>query len=67
METVWSARVAGRLRAAAGSDTAAVIAARTGSNHETVRRYLSGAAPKARFIAVFCAAYQVSADWLLCV
>jgi RHS repeat-associated protein len=36
-----------------------------GDVYETVRRYLSERTPPPEFLAIFCRAFRVSADWLL--
>jgi transcriptional regulator with XRE-family HTH domain len=54
-----------RLQAAVGTKTYRQIAELTGTNHESVRRYLSGAAPSADFLASLCRTLRINADWLL--
>jgi transcriptional regulator with XRE-family HTH domain len=41
------------------------LANRLGINHETVRRYLHGAAPSVEFIANLAEALDLSAEWLV--
>ncbi len=54
-----------RLRDAAGKRTFRAIASMTNQNHETVRRYMQGAAPSVEFISSFCEALGLNANWLL--
>jgi hypothetical protein len=54
-----------RLQDAAGKRTFRAIASMTGQNHETVRRYMQGAAPSVEFISAFCEALGLNANWLL--
>lgn len=54
-----------RLHRAVGSRTFKSIGAATGTNHETVRRYMNGQAPSADFLAAVCNEYGVSGQWLL--
>ena len=41
------------------------LEAHTGVHHETVRRYLRKGEPSFRFLAAFCRAFDVSADWII--
>jgi hypothetical protein len=41
------------------------IGDRTATHPETVRRYLTSGSPSAMFLALFCRAFGVSADWVL--
>lgn len=52
-----------RLRIATHGYTYRFIGAATGTHPETVRRYLCGGTPCARFIAATCQAFDVSAEW----
>lgn len=54
-----------RLRAAAGPRTYRQIAQLTGSNSETVRRYMLGQAPSVEFLSAFCTTLNLNAEWLL--
>ena len=54
-----------RLLAAAGDRSFRHIGELTNTNPETVRRYMSGQAPSAEFLAEFCVAFGVSSEWLL--
>lgn len=54
-----------RLAAVVGQRSSRSIGDLTGTNHETVRRYLSGNAPSVEFLQALCRAFGVSADWLL--
>jgi len=53
------------LSAAVGQRTYRAIADLTGTNAETVRRYLQGQSPSVEFLSSLCAALHVSAHWLL--
>ena len=61
----WNIRLAARLRKGASNRSFREIASRTGSNSETVRRYLRDGNPSVRFLARFCLEFRVSADWVL--
>jgi len=54
-----------RMLDAAGDRTFRSVATMTGQNHETVRRYMQGAAPSVDFISAFCEAFGLNANWLL--
>lgn len=54
-----------RLHDAAGSRTFRAIASLTDQNHETVRRYMQGAAPSVEFLAAFCESLGLNGNWLL--
>lgn len=54
-----------RIHAAVGGRTYRAIAELTGSNAETVRRYMMGQAPSAEFLAALCQAIGLNAQWLL--
>jgi transcriptional regulator with XRE-family HTH domain len=41
------------------------VSDQTGTNAETVRRYLQGHAPSVEFVAALCRVFGISADWLL--
>jgi hypothetical protein len=62
----YGGRLTERLRFVAGGRSYRDIARATGFNAETVRRYFCarGSVPAA-FLASFCRAYRVSADWML--
>jgi len=54
-----------RLRAAVGNRSYRHVAELTGTNHESVRRYLSGQAPSVEFLATLCNTLGLSSDWLI--
>lgn len=54
-----------RMSAAAGERTFRHLGELTRTNSETVRRYMSGQAPSAEYLASFCEALGINADWLL--
>jgi len=54
-----------RLNDAAGKRTFRALAQMTGHNHETVRRYMQGAAPSVEFVSAFCQNLGLNANWLL--
>ena len=54
-----------RLNDAAGTRTFRALAQITGHNHETVRRYMQGAAPSVEFVSAFCQNLGLNANWLL--
>jgi len=54
-----------RLNDAAGDRTFRAIAELTGQNHETVRRYMQGAAPSVDFVSAFCERLGLNANRLL--
>lgn len=54
-----------RIHTAVGGRTYRAIAELTGSNAETVRRYMMGQAPSADFLAALCPALGLNAQWLL--
>ncbi len=54
-----------RLLDAAGERTFRALSTLTGQNHETVRRYMQGAAPSVEFVAAFCDGLGLNANWLL--
>lgn len=53
------------MREVVGRATYKEIARVTSTHPETVRRYFLGGRPSVAFLGAFCAAYRVSADWLL--
>lgn len=61
----WYAGLRARLCHASRGRLIRDIAERTGTNPETVRRYLSTGVPSAEFLAAFARAFGVSGDWLL--
>lgn len=65
METATQTPLHERLRIAAGSRTYRQMGDLTGTNHETVRRYMLGQAPSADFLAAACEALDLNAQWLL--
>lgn len=65
METTTFTPLHERLRIAAGSRTYRQLGDLTGTNHETVRRYMLGQAPSAEFLAAVCEALDINAQWLL--
>lgn len=54
-----------RLLAAAGDRTYRSLAELTGSNAETVRRYMQGQAPSVEFLAALCTRLGISEQWLI--
>lgn len=54
-----------RLNDAAGDRTFRAIAELTGTNHESVRRYMQGAAPSVEFVSAFCERLSLNANWVL--
>lgn len=54
-----------RLHAIAGDWTYKRLAEVTGTNAETVRRYMQGQAPSTEFLAAICDELQASGEWLL--
>lgn len=65
METATFTPLHERLRIAAGSRTYRQLGDLTGTNHETVRRYMLGQAPSAEFLAAVCGSLDINAQWLL--
>jgi hypothetical protein len=61
----WLRDLTDRLRNLAGERSYRDIGRRTRTHPETVRRYLNGSPPCARFIAAMCIAFDGSADWVL--
>jgi transcriptional regulator with XRE-family HTH domain len=55
-----------RLAAIAGSRTYRAVAELTGTNSETVRRYMQGQTPSVEFLAALCNAFKINGEWLLC-
>lgn len=55
------------MRHATGGASIREVADRTGLNRETVRRYMRHGRPGAKFLALFCRAYDVDANRLLMV
>lgn len=55
-----------RLAAVAGPRTFRAIAEVTGTNSETVRRYMQGQAPSVEFLESLCNAFKINGEWLLC-
>lgn len=54
-----------RMNAAVGARTFRGISELTGTNAETVRRYMQGQAPSVEFVATLCAVLGVNAEWML--
>lgn len=54
-----------RLKTAAGERTYRQLGDLTGTNAESVRRYMQGQAPSVEFLARLCGALGVNGDWLL--
>lgn len=54
-----------RLLAVAGDRTFRHLSELTGTNAETVRRYMTGQAPSVDFLTAICTALGVNGDWLL--
>ena len=54
-----------RLRSVAGERSYRVLADLTGTNSETVRRYMTGQAPSIEFVTAFCRVFRVNHEWLL--
>jgi hypothetical protein len=61
----WHRALAARLRLVAAGRTLREIAALTGSNWETARRYLHHGRASAYFLVRFAAAFAVPLEWLL--
>ncbi len=55
-----------RLAAVVGPRTFRAIAELTGTNSETVRRYMQGQTPSVEFLASLCEALKINGEWLLC-
>lgn len=55
-----------RLAAVVGSRTYRAIAELTGTNSETVRRYMLGQSPSVEFLVAICEAFKINGEWLLC-
>jgi transcriptional regulator with XRE-family HTH domain len=54
-----------RLRAAVGSRSYREIGDLTGTNSETVRRYMLGQSPSVEFLTGLCGALSLNAEWVL--
>lgn len=54
-----------RLSSVVGQRSSRHIGDLTGTNHETVRRYLAGSAPSVEFLQAVCKAFGISGEWLL--
>lgn len=54
-----------RLKSAAGNRSYRQLADLTRTNHESVRRYMTGSPPSAEFLVSFCAVLGLNGDWLL--
>ncbi|MCA9279538.1 MAG: helix-turn-helix transcriptional regulator [Phycisphaeraceae bacterium] len=54
-----------RLIAAAGGRTYRHLSELTGTNSETVRRYMNGQSPSAEFLQALCVSLGISGTWLL--
>lgn len=65
MESSTSSPLHDRIHAIVGRRTSKSVAEMTGTNAETVRRYLSGADPSVEFLAALCRAANVNGEWLL--
>jgi transcriptional regulator with XRE-family HTH domain len=63
--TVYPTPLHERLAAVVGQRSSRYIGELTGTNHETVRRYISGYAPSVEFLQSLCKAFGVSGEWLL--
>lgn len=61
----WYDALRVRLRSAARGRTCREIGELTGTNAETVRRYLRTGRPCVRFLAAFCEAFELDLDWAL--
>ena len=61
----WNSALVQRLESIVDRATYREIGARTVTHPESVRRYFTYGNPSVAFIAAFCLAYGVSADWLL--
>lgn len=58
--------IGSRLEVAMGDRTVRHVGALTNTHPETVRRYMSGTkTPSVDFLAAFCEALEINADWLL--
>jgi transcriptional regulator with XRE-family HTH domain len=62
---VYASPLHERLAAVVGQRSSRYVGELTNTNHETVRRYLSGQAPSTEFLQAVCRAFGLSADWLL--
>jgi len=54
-----------RLITVAGQMTYRALADITGTNHESVRRYMQGQSPSAEFLSALCAKLDISGEWIL--
>ncbi len=54
-----------RLTSVVGSRSSRHVGELTATNHETVRRYLTGQTPSVEFLQALCKACGVSGEWLL--
>lgn len=54
-----------RLASVVGQRSSRHIGDLTGTNHETVRRYIAGYAPSVEFLQSLCKAFGVSGEWML--
>ncbi len=57
--------VAARMQEACGELSFSEIARRTGSNRETVRRYMTQGKPTVAFVAAICEHFGISPTWLI--
>lgn len=58
--------ISSRLQIAIGERTVRHVGALTNTHPETVRRYMTGSkTPTVEFLAAFCEALEINADWLL--
>lgn len=62
---VYASPLHERLVLAVGQRSIRHVGELTGTNHETVRRYLSGQPPSAEFLAALCRVLGLNANWLL--
>lgn len=54
-----------RLLSIVGQRSSRHVGDLTKTNHETVRRYLSGQAPSVEFLTALCKVFGINGDWLL--
>jgi hypothetical protein len=62
---LWLTRLRARLNSETIHLTLREIGDRTATHPETVRRYLTNGTPSAMFLALFCRAFNLSAEWVL--
>jgi transcriptional regulator with XRE-family HTH domain len=62
---MYSSGIHERLQSIVGQRSSRHIGDLTGTNHETVRRYLTGHVPSVEFLQALCKVFGVSGEWLL--